>query len=250
MTALTNYAENALLDHILSTTAWTMPTNTYVKLHTGDPGEDATLNAATEALRKVLSFGAAASAAIETDAAVDWDNVSTTETYSHFSIWDALTGGNPLCYGAFAASYSVTAGDDFQIPIGDIDLSFNTAMTTAAANAALDHLTGTSAWTMPVGTFVKLHTGAPGTAAAANAATETTRADGGAFSASVAGASDNDAAINWTSVSTSETITDFSVWDAVTAGSPLLIGALGTSRALTAGQDARFSAGALAVTLA
>jgi hypothetical protein len=34
-----------------------MPTNVYVKLHTGDPGEDATSNAATETTRKEACIG-------------------------------------------------------------------------------------------------------------------------------------------------------------------------------------------------
>jgi hypothetical protein len=41
--------------------------------------------------------------------------VSTTETYTHWSLWDALTSGNALWSGALSSSASVTAGDTFQI---------------------------------------------------------------------------------------------------------------------------------------
>jgi hypothetical protein len=92
-----------------------MPATAYLKLHTGDPGEAATSNAATEATRKATSWATAASGAIATSATVEWTNVSTTETYSHWSLWDASTAGNALWSGALSASAAVTAGDTFQI---------------------------------------------------------------------------------------------------------------------------------------
>ena len=113
--SISNYAENKILDHVTGEAAWTMPTTVYVKLHTGDPGEAATSNAATEATRKAASWSAAASGSIATDATLEWTNVSTTETYSHWSLWDASTAGNALWSGALSASAAVTAGDTFQI---------------------------------------------------------------------------------------------------------------------------------------
>lgn len=113
--SISNYAENKILDHVTGEAAWTMPTTVYVKLHTGDPGEAATSNAATETTRKAASWSAAASGSIATDATLEWTNVSTTETYSHWSLWDASTAGNALWSGALSASAAVTAGDTFQI---------------------------------------------------------------------------------------------------------------------------------------
>lgn len=113
--SISNYAELEILDHLTGTASWTAPSSVYIKLHTGDPGEDCTSNAATEATRKVVTFSAAASGAITSDATVEWTNVSTTETYSHWSLWDASTAGNPLWYGALSSSAAVTAGDTFQI---------------------------------------------------------------------------------------------------------------------------------------
>ena len=113
--SISNYAENKILDHVTGEAAWTMPTTVYVKLHTGDPGEAATSNAATEATRKSASWSAAASGSIATNTTLEWTNVSTTETYSHWSLWDASTAGNALWSGALSASAAVTAGDTFQI---------------------------------------------------------------------------------------------------------------------------------------
>ena len=113
--SISNYAELKILDHTTGTSAWTMPTNVYVKLHLGDPGEAGTSNAAVEATRKSISFSAASAGAMSSSATVEWTNVSTTETYSHWSLWDASTAGNCLWTGALASSAAVTAGDTFQI---------------------------------------------------------------------------------------------------------------------------------------
>ena len=112
---ISNYAELKILDHLTGTASWTAPTSVYLKLHTGDPGEDCTANPATETTRKAVTFSAAASGSITSSATVEWTNVSTTETYSHWSAWDASTAGNALWSGALSSSAAVTAGDTFQI---------------------------------------------------------------------------------------------------------------------------------------
>lgn len=111
--SLSNYSENALLN-VFRNTSFAVA-SVYVKLHTGAPGEDGTSNAATEATRKLVSFSAASGGSMASSATVEWTNVSTTETYSHFSLWDNLTTGNCLWVGALSSSAAVTAGDTFQI---------------------------------------------------------------------------------------------------------------------------------------
>ena len=111
--SISNYAELKLLD-TLGNTSFAV-TTCYVKLHTGDAGEDGTSNAATEPTRKSVSWSAASSGSKASSAALTWTNVAATETYSHWSMWDASTAGNCLWTGALSASASVTAGDTFQI---------------------------------------------------------------------------------------------------------------------------------------
>lgn len=111
--SISNYAELALLD-TLSGTSFSVAT-TYIKLHTGDPGETGVSNAATEATRKAVSWSAASSGSKAMSSAVTWTNVSTTEVYTHWSLWDSLTSGNCLWSGGLSSSASVTAGDTFQI---------------------------------------------------------------------------------------------------------------------------------------
>jgi len=111
--SISNYAELALLNTLRNTSF--AVTAVYLKLHTGDPGEAGTSNAATEATRKAVTFSAASSGSMTSSATVEWTNVSTTETYSHWSLWDASTSGNCLWSGALATTAAVTAGDTFQI---------------------------------------------------------------------------------------------------------------------------------------
>ncbi|MGA1753372.1 MAG: phage tail fiber protein [Pontimonas sp.] len=111
--SISNYAENALLD-TLRNVSFTVA-STYVKLHLGDPGEDGTNNAAAETTRQAATWSAASGGSIATSGTVEWTNVSTTEIYTHWSLWDASTAGNCLWTGALGASASMTAGDTFQI---------------------------------------------------------------------------------------------------------------------------------------
>lgn len=115
--SLSNYGENAALDALFD------GATRYVKLHVGDPGEDCTANAATETDRAAITFGAAASGVSTSDSDADWLGVAADETYSHVSIWDAATAGNPLGYGALNASKAVTTGDNFSLPAGDVTVT-------------------------------------------------------------------------------------------------------------------------------
>lgn len=113
--SISNYAELKILDHTTGRLAWTMPATVYVKLHLADSGEDGTTSPAANTTRQAASWAAAASGSISTSAAITWTNVSTTETYSHWSLWDAATAGNCLWTGALSSTASVVAGDTFQI---------------------------------------------------------------------------------------------------------------------------------------
>jgi hypothetical protein len=114
---ISDYAENRVLDAIFNNTSLAI-TNTYAKLHIGDPGETGTANAAAETTRKLASFTAAASGSVATDTDLTWSPVAATEVYSHISFWDASTSGYHLWNGPLTASFSVNAGDTFVIAAG------------------------------------------------------------------------------------------------------------------------------------
>ena len=122
---MSQYLANNVFDAICNATSFSVATP-YIQLHTADPGSAGTTAVATENTRKLVSFSAAAAGVITSDAAVDWTAVAGTETYSHYSMFDAATVGNFLWSDTMTAS-GVTALDDFQIPIGDIDLAINLA---------------------------------------------------------------------------------------------------------------------------
>ena len=122
---IANFLEDGLLNLTFNATAYTGQSTVYIKLHIGDPGESCTANAAGETTRKAVTVGASSSGTVTSDADAAWTNVSTTETYSHISIWDAAAAGNALWYGALAASKAVTAGDSFTIASTALTISLD-----------------------------------------------------------------------------------------------------------------------------
>ncbi len=114
---------NAWLDALSRSVAYSDPAEFWEKLHTGDPGAAGTSNAAGETTRKQATFSAASAGAITTSAALTWTSVSTTETVSHVSFWDASSGGTFLGSDALDTARSLTAGDTFEIAAGDLDIS-------------------------------------------------------------------------------------------------------------------------------
>ena len=68
--SISNFLEQTLLDLVFNGTAYAGQATVYVKLHTGDPGEACTSNAATETTRQSTTFGAASGGAISNDAAI------------------------------------------------------------------------------------------------------------------------------------------------------------------------------------
>lgn len=94
----------------------------WIQLHVGDPGAAGTANVAGNDTRKQVSYGAASGGTMASDADVEWSagEVDTTEEYTHWSAWTASTAGTFLCSGT-VSNGSVTAGNEFRLPSGDID---------------------------------------------------------------------------------------------------------------------------------
>ena len=126
MSAMSNYLENKFLDHILGTTAYTMPTTVYVGLATASFGEG---NTGTELsgsgyTRKSATFNAAASGTTDNSAAIEFPAATASwGDVSHFGIFDASTGGNLLIHGAFSSTKTIAQGDILKINTGDLDVS-------------------------------------------------------------------------------------------------------------------------------
>lgn len=103
---------NKWLD-MLGATAFTAPSNTYVKLHTGDPGSAGASNASGTTTRVIIAWAAASSGskAITTTLPAWASWAAGAETISHISVWDNLTAGNFLYSATLTASKNMTNGD-------------------------------------------------------------------------------------------------------------------------------------------
>lgn len=123
-TGLGSSTAQGILNELCNAGSWTIPTSFWVKLHLGDPGAAGTSNAASNTTRQSAAFASAAAAGtITTTADITWTSVSATESYSHVSFWDASTGGVFLASDNLEVTRGLTAGDNFTIATGDIDIS-------------------------------------------------------------------------------------------------------------------------------
>lgn len=121
---------NAILNHVFRGVTGTFATTYYLKLHTGDPGAAGSANAAGNVTRKAVTMGSTASGGVLSNTvAVAWTDteVTTNETYSHVSLWDASTSGNCVMTGTLPVPRAVTSGATFTIPIGDVDITLSVA---------------------------------------------------------------------------------------------------------------------------
>lgn len=111
--------------NMLSATAFTAPTNTYVKLHTADPGSAATTAPSGTTTRVILSWAASASGVKAITATLpSWSSwAGGSETISHCSVWDNLTVGSVLYTFALTTPKAITNGDQLNLTSHSISLS-------------------------------------------------------------------------------------------------------------------------------
>ena len=125
--SFSNYLETELLDHVFANNAYTSPTNVYVSLHTANPDEDASGAEVSGGgyVRQAGSFTVSGNTAT-TDAAIEYPTATANYgTVTHVGIWDASTAGNMLAYAALTASKTISSGDVFRIPTGDLDITLD-----------------------------------------------------------------------------------------------------------------------------
>lgn len=123
--ALTDYAENALLDHLLGTASMTSP-SCYLALYTVAPTDSTTGTevSGTGYARQLTAFDAASGGtAVNTNtetfgpAGSDWGTVVAC------AVLDASTGGNMLFYATLGTSRTVLTGDTVNVDPGDLSLT-------------------------------------------------------------------------------------------------------------------------------
>lgn len=121
-----DYLENEILDHILKTTSYTVPTNIYVALYTAAPtdaggGTEVSGNAYGRIAKN--TWDAASGGATENTGAVTF-NQATGDwgTVVAFGLHDNSTGGNLLYWGDLTANKAVNNGDTAEFADGAIDI--------------------------------------------------------------------------------------------------------------------------------
>jgi len=124
-----NYLENKVLDHITGKTSYAKPT-VYIGLSTADPTDDASGLAEPSGnnYARVTTSGsdwdASAAGATSNAAAITFPKASGSwGTVTHFALFDAVTSGNMLAYGALSASEAVTANDQLRFSTGALDIT-------------------------------------------------------------------------------------------------------------------------------
>lgn len=127
---LAPWAQQQILTYLFTGDAMgTRPTSWFVAIHTGDPGtgddNELTTGADSEYERKAVTFavgldGTEYEAATLGDVTFDPAGAGTSYTATHFTIKDALTGGNTLAKAAFPVPIPVVAGGVVSFPLGEL----------------------------------------------------------------------------------------------------------------------------------
>lgn len=99
---------NAFLNVYRNTAASAVATP-FVKLHTGDPGAAGTTNPSAVTTRNAITWAAASGGSMALSTLSSF-SMTTSETITHVSLWDASSAGNFLQSAALTASVPVING--------------------------------------------------------------------------------------------------------------------------------------------
>jgi hypothetical protein len=145
MSAMSNYLENKIIDHVFRGVSFSMPTNLYVALYTAAPSdavggtEVAGSNYARAGLAPSIANWAATNGATLTTNPSSGTGATTSNnvaipfnvpsgswgTVTHFAVFDSLSGGNMLFWGALSASKLIQSGDTVSIPISQLQVQLD-----------------------------------------------------------------------------------------------------------------------------
>lgn len=128
MAAMSDYLEDALLDHVLKVAAFTVPTNLLIALFTADDGlEASTLTSEITGgayARTTATFAAGASGTATNSADVSFPAATAAwGTVNYCAIIENTAGTNVLYHGSLSASKVVNSGDTFKFNTGDLSVA-------------------------------------------------------------------------------------------------------------------------------
>lgn len=115
---LTTYGANTLLD------GDSMPTTLYAQGHIGDPGVNAILDVAGESRRMALVWETAVAGEIWNSNVGTILGATSSEDWTHLTLWDAAAAGNPWWIIPLVAPLSIVLGGTIRIAMGIVTISF------------------------------------------------------------------------------------------------------------------------------
>ena len=264
MSALSTYLENAILNHLLTNTAYTRPDTLYFALFTSDPGSSGVTGelsgggyARVAVTNNNINFPQCNASGTPTKtngstiqfptASAAWGNVS------HWAIYDAATTGtNMLMHGALNTVRYVAAGDAPKIVANALSITITNAtsggLTDYAKRKVLDHVFGGPNFASPTTAYVGI-----GTYLSAESFTEWTESSYArraiAFGSASGGVSANSGTVTFTSsvVDGSSTLNSLAIYD--NADSALVFLPASTTRTVNIGDAATIAASGITVTL-
>ena len=125
MAAFSDYLEGAVLDATLRNTSYSSPSSVFLALFTSDPTDagSGTECSGTNYARQSVAFSRT-NAVASNSSAIEFPTAGGSwGTITHFGVLDASSSGNLLYHGALTASKSITTGDIFRVPSGDLDIT-------------------------------------------------------------------------------------------------------------------------------
>lgn len=125
--AFTDYLENKLVAHTFSATAYTSPSTVYVALYTVAPTDSTTGTEVSGGgyARQSASFTTTGNAATNASAIEYPTATGNYGTVVATALLDASSGGNMLAYATLSSSKTISTGDVFRIPAGDLDITLD-----------------------------------------------------------------------------------------------------------------------------
>jgi hypothetical protein len=125
--SFSNYLENKVLLHVFGATAYTAPSTLYVALFTSDPGEtgSGTEVSGGSYARQTITFTVTGNQASNTSAVEFPTATGSWGTITYAAVYDALSSGNLLAYGALTTPKTIASGDVLRIPAGDFDINLD-----------------------------------------------------------------------------------------------------------------------------
>lgn len=137
MSSASNYTEKNIINAIFRGIAYPLPVNTWVSLHTADPGEDGENEVNTTAWPSYKRI----CAELTGDTGTGWIspvdgvtknanqlifptyNGSTAITITHFAVYDAPDGGNMLVYAPLSTTRIIAVDDVFLFDVNSINVA-------------------------------------------------------------------------------------------------------------------------------